>query len=132
MRNVGICYDDAFDLFTFGAVGQYTADVPGTASRLDLSLDRFEGLQHRPGIGQKCHIGSQEIQFRERPADIAWNHVEEKFGRRREEPDAQINVEQDSCNIRTVQNFLQIIGGLALLLERLLKLTVEDDESFVT
>ena len=47
-------------------------------SRLDLPLDRREGLQHRSGIRQKSAIGSQRVEVGERPPDIARDDVEER------------------------------------------------------
>ena len=44
--------DDAFDSAILGAIGQYAPDVPGSGLRLDLSLERVGGSQHRAGIRQ--------------------------------------------------------------------------------
>ena len=71
LGDVGKGDDDALDPVVLGAVRQYATDVPGAALRLDLPLDRRQGLQHRSGIGQKSAVGSQRVEVRERPPDIA-------------------------------------------------------------
>ncbi len=54
LGDVGKGDDDAFDRVVLGAVRQDATDVPEAGPGSDLALDRREGLQHRPGVGQQA------------------------------------------------------------------------------
>ena len=131
LGDVGECDDDALDPIVLGAVRQYATDVPGAALRFDLSLDRREAPQHRSCIGQKSAVGSQRIEVRERPPDVAGNDTEKRLGGRREEADIEVGVEEERRDIGAVQNILQIVGGRTLPLQRFLELAVEGGKLLV-
>ena len=63
--------DDALNRIVLGAIRQYASNIPGAILRLDLSLDRGEGLQHSSRIGQQSAIGGKRIEIGEGTPDIA-------------------------------------------------------------
>ena len=59
------------------------------------------------------------------------NDVEERFGRRREETDIEVEVEENGRDIGAVEDVLQIAGGRPLSFQCFLKLAVEGRELLV-
>ena len=87
--------------------------------------------EHGARVGQQRAVGRKRGQVRQRAADIAGNEVEQRFGRRREQADVQVHVEEDRRDIGAVQHILQIVGGGPLAVERFLELAVERGQFLV-
>ena len=84
-----------------------------------------------PRIAKKSVIGSQRVEICKRAADVAGDDAEERFGGRGEEADIEVGVEKKRRDVGAVQNVLQIVGGRALPLQRLLELAVESRQLLV-
>lgn len=112
LGDIGKRDDDALHPIILGAVGQYPADIPQTVLRLDFPFDRRQRLQHRTSVAQQIAVGGQRVEIGERSTDVGRDDVEERFGRRREETDIEVEVEENGRDIGAIEDVLQIAGGL--------------------
>ena len=80
---------------------------------------------------RRAPIGGQRVEVGERPAESLGNDIEQRLGRRREEADIEVGVEEQRRDIGAVQDVLQIVGGGALPLQRFLELAVEGGQLLV-
>ena len=119
------------DLSVLGAVGQNAADVPRAVVGLDLAVRRHMAGKNRPGIGEQVVVVDAAGQVGERPADVGGDDAEQRLGRRREEADVEVAVQEQRRDAGAVQDVLQVVRRAALPFERFLKLTVERGELFV-
>ena len=98
---------------------------------VSISRSRASEPEHGARIRQQGPIDGERAEIRERPPHIAGDDVEQSLRGRREEPDIEIEVEKQRCNIGAVEHVLQIVGGRALPLQRFLKLRVESGEFLI-
>ena len=123
--------DDAFDPVVLGAVGKDATEVPGARLGFDLLLRRRERIQYGSGIVCKGVIRDQRMKVGYRPANVTRDDVEQRFGCRREEPDLELGVEKQRCDIGAVEYVLKVIRCRALSLQGFLELAVERGQFFV-
>jgi len=93
--------------------------------------DRRLRHQHRPCISQETVVVEPPRQVGKRPADVGGDDVEQGLCGRREETDVQVDIQEECRHVGAVENVLQIVRRGALLLNRLLQLTVESCELLV-
>ena len=123
--------DDAFDALLMGSIRQDATDEPGAATGLDFALDRRTRFQHGARVVQQHAVGRQRIEIRERPADIARYHPEQRSCGQHEEADVQLRIEEHRRDIGAVEHVLQVVGGRSLPLQRFLELAVERGQFLV-
>ena len=90
-----------------------------------------EAGQHRAGIGEQIAVGGERGEIGERPADVGGDDAKQRLGRRREETDVELAVQEQGRHSGAVQDVLQIIRCAALAFERFLKLAVEGGQLFI-
>ena len=119
------------NLGVLGAVGQNATGVPRSVVGLDLAVRRHMAGKNRPGVREQASVVDAAGQVGERPADVGGDDAEQRLGRRREEADVEVAVQEQRRDAGAVQDVLQVVGRAALAFERFLKLTVEGGELFV-
>ena len=107
------------------------AHEPNLAGRHHLAFDARFLRQHPAGIAEQLGIVGDGAQVCQRPADVAGDDVEQRAHRRCEEADFHVHIEEHRADIGAVEHILQIVGGEALAVQRLLELAVERGQLFV-